>query len=390
MGSNVEAKSICIRKMEDMISDPVYTVFHVQRKQIANRTETDNATLFHFKNSMGKVKEWNSSTVRDFCSSLPMRFPVLEGFGQLFNELQNIICRILNESSESNVYSITTAETYEYLHSILSACSEVFISCPQLFAVGEDSTEFTTCKTNARTKISQMNVVENTIMTFVKSSPKPMVENSENIPTGEVSDESPQEDVSSGSEEESGEESDIDDTVRVIDIANGGFEEKTSIGEFSTPGEALDEHLGEPVGEPTGSKESGDDSDEDERSDKGSGDEESDDEKKTVKTTKSKKGKKSGYASDDASSEESSDSSDSGSDDSDASSVSLSDFDFDTDESDSGSSDSSDSGSDSSDSGSDSSDSDDSDTVKISSKVLKQLLKIKKESKARKMRKRSV
>ena len=362
MGSNVEAKSICIRKMEDMISDPVYTIFHVQRKQIANRTETDNATLFHFKNSLGKVKEWNSSTVKDFCSSLPMRFPVLEGFEQLFNELQNLVCKILNESSDSNVYSIATDEVHHYLHAILSACSEVFISCPQLFAVDEDSTEFTTCKTNAKTRVSQMNIVENTIMSFVKSSPKDLGgQHTGDDSEGSIeSEESGQEESKGESGEESEEEeSDTNDTVRVIDIANGGFEEKSNIGEFSTPGE------------------------------------------KKLTTEESTSDVESGDESEEGSSEESS-----GTYGSDASSgsLSLSDFDLESgsedsdsdSDSDSEGSDDSDSdseGSDDSDSegsGSGSGESDSDETVRISSKVLQKLLKIKKENKNRRMRKRSL
>ena len=349
MGSNVEAKSICIRKMEDMISDPVYTIFHVQRKQIANRTETDNATLFHFKNSLGKVKEWNSSTVKDFCSSLPMRFPVLEGFEQLFNELQNIVCKILNESSDSNVYSIATDEVHHYLHAILSACSEVFISCPQLFAVDEDSTEFTTCKTNAKTRISQMNIVENTIMSFVKSSPKDLGgQHTGDDSEGSIgSEESGQEESKGESGEESEEEeSDTNDTVRVIDIANGGFEEKSKIGEFSTPGEKT-----LTTEESTSDVESGEE--------EGSGDE-----------------------SEEGSSEESS-----GTYGSDASSgsLSLSDFDLESGSDSEGSDDS-----DSEGSGSGSGESDSDETVRISSKVLQKLLKIKKENKNRRMRKRSL
>lgn len=346
MGSNVEAKSICIRKMEDMISDPVYTIFHVQRKQIANRTETDNATLFHFKNSLGKVKEWNSSTVKDFCSSLPMRFPVLEGFEQLFNELQNLVCKILNESSDSNVYSIATDEVHHYLHAILSACSEVFISCPQLFAVDEDSTEFTTCKTNAKTRVSQMNIVENTIMSFVKSSPKDLGgQHTGDDSEGSIeSEESGQEESKGESGEESEEEeSDTNDAVRVIDIANGGFEEKSKIGEFSTPG------------------------------------------KKTLTTEESTSDVESGE--EEGSSEESS-----GTYGSDASSGSLSLSDFDL-ESGSEDSDSDSEGSDDSDSegsGSGSGESDSDETVRISSKVLQKLLKIKKENKNRRMRKRSL
>ena len=375
MGSNVEAKSICIRKMEDMISDPVYTIFHVQRKQIANRTETDNATLFHFKNSLGKVKEWNSSTVKDFCSSLPMRFPVLEGFEQLFNELQNIVCKILNESSDSNVYSIATDEVHHYLHAILSACSEVFISCPQLFAVDEDSTEFTTCKTNAKTRVSQMNIVENTIMSFVKSSPKDLGgQHTGDDSEGSIeSEESGQEESKGESGEESEEEeSDTNDTVRVIDIANGGFEEKSKIGEFSTPGEKT-----LTTEESTSDVESGEE--------EGSGDESEEGSSEESSGTYGSDASSGSLSLSDFDLESGSDSE--GSDDSD------SDSDSDSEGSDDSDSDSDSEGSDDSDSegsGSGSGESDSDETVRISSKVLQKLLKIKKENKNRRMRKRSL
>ena len=77
MSSTVEAKAICIKHLEDILVDPMFTIFHVQHKQIESRTDSDSDLIHHFKNSMSKVKTWNSNVVKDFCSSLPIRFPQL-------------------------------------------------------------------------------------------------------------------------------------------------------------------------------------------------------------------------------------------------------------------------------------------------------------------------
>ncbi len=251
MGSNVEAKAMCIRHLEDMISDPVYTIFHVQRSQIESRTETDNATLYHFKNSLGKVREWNSSTVKDFCSSLPIRFPVLSGFDQLFRELQDLMCKILNDSSESSVYSPLPVEVHESLHGILSACSSVFISHPQWFAVREDSAEYTMCKTSAKSRIQQANVVENTVMNFVKSFPKENVSESSGSSASEDSEGSDDGSVNTKNDPDDSCDSDAnreDDenlgVVKVIDMKSGVVESKSAVGEFSTPGHTEDDGEG--------------------------------------------------------------------------------------------------------------------------------------------------
>ena len=263
MGSNVEAKAMCIRRIEDMVAEPVYTIFHVQRGQIASRTETDNATLYHFKNSLAKVSEWNASTVKEFCSSLPVRFPVLNGFEQLFLETQEFICKILCESSESSTYTPIVVDVHESLHEILSECSKVFVSYPQWFAVKENSTEYTTCQTNAKTKVHQMNVVENVIMKFIKSEINEDKDNmsesdkseSENSGSGSDSDESVSSDKDGKATDE---EMDEVDVVKVIDINNGDVEEKSSIGEFSTPGGNPEDNKESGSGE-SGSGESGSD-----------------------------------------------------------------------------------------------------------------------------------
>ncbi len=171
--ASVEAKSICVRKLEDLLLDPMFTIFHVQHAQIASKTETNNSLIYHLKCSMAKVRHWNSTTVRDFCANLVSRFPALgDSFPHLFRELQELTCKILNESSESSSYVPVSEETHTFLHSFISACSDAFIAHTHWFAVEESSTEFQSCKNNAKVRMQQANIVENTVMNFVKAGPK--------------------------------------------------------------------------------------------------------------------------------------------------------------------------------------------------------------------------
>ena len=187
MGSETEAKSICVHKLEDLLLLPMFTIFHVQHEQIASKTETKNSLIFHLKSSMAKVRHWNSTTVRDFCSNLMTRFPLLnETFLILFSELQELTCKILNQSSESTTYVPIREEVHTYLHSFISACSDAFISHTHWFAVEESSTEYQSCKNNAKVRMQQANVVENTVMNFVKAGPKVLPDESPSV--GSVSD----------------------------------------------------------------------------------------------------------------------------------------------------------------------------------------------------------
>jgi len=172
MSSTVEAKAICIKHLEDILVDPMFTIFHVQHKQIESRTDSDSDLIHHFKNSMSKVKTWNSNVVKDFCSSLPIRFPQLNDLERLFFELQDITCNILNESSISNKYSPVRDEIHHILHAFVSACSDSFIGNIEWFAVDENSPEFQTYKSNAKKTMQQTNMVENVAMTFIKAESK--------------------------------------------------------------------------------------------------------------------------------------------------------------------------------------------------------------------------
>ena len=253
--TEIEAKSICVHKLEDLLVDPMFTIFHVQHNQIASRTETQNSLLFHFKSSMAKVRQWNATTVKDFCDTLMTRFPALgTSFERLFLELQELTCRILNESSESSTYEPIRAETWTYLHSFISACSDAFISNPDWFAVEESSTEYQTCKNNSKTRMQQANVVENTVMNFVKVGPKKIVENITNIlpigsfaPSADVesdmsieSDKSESEKSESEKSESECSESDKSSESSKLDeisinMVNGGVEHSEKSPQFSTP-----------------------------------------------------------------------------------------------------------------------------------------------------------
>ena len=169
MTSDVVAKNLFVLKLEDIILVPMFTLFRVQHDQIASRTETNNSLLYHFKSSMANVRHWNSVTVRDFCKNLVVQFPQLgDTFQTLFSELQQITCKILNKTSESTLYEIVSTEPCSFLHSLMSACSDAFISHPQWFAVEEGSTEYQTCLNKAKLCMQEAKVVEKTIMDYIK------------------------------------------------------------------------------------------------------------------------------------------------------------------------------------------------------------------------------
>ena len=171
--SDIEAKSIHTRKLEELLIGPIFDIFHVQRAQLSEKTETENSLLFHFKSSMAKVRTWNASTVNNFVSNLVDRFPVLgDDFDTAFAELQDVTCSILNASSNVNQYEAVYESRHTYLHEFISACADSFISFPEWFAVAESSSEFQTCKNNAKVRMGQSSVVGNTVMHFVKTSPR--------------------------------------------------------------------------------------------------------------------------------------------------------------------------------------------------------------------------
>lgn len=169
--SDIEAKNIHTKKIEELLVGPIFDIFHVQRAQLAEKTESQNSLLFHFKSSMAKVRTWNASTVKTFVSNLVERFPVLGAeFEAAFEELQQVTCRILNASSEVNTYEPLVASSHTHLHELISACADSFISFPEWFAVDDKSAEYQTCKNNAKVRMGQASVVPNTVMAFIKTS----------------------------------------------------------------------------------------------------------------------------------------------------------------------------------------------------------------------------
>ena len=244
MSPTVEAKAICIKHLEDMLIDPMFTIFHVQHSQIEARTGSDSDLLHHFKTSMSKVKTWNSTVVKDFCSSLPVRFPQLVEFERLFFELQDIMCNIMNESSVSNAYSPIREEVHNILHEFVSSCSDAFIGNLEWFSCEEDSSEFQLSKNNAKTTMQQTTMVENVAMKFIKASPKDDAKlsdsDSSNSGSGSGSDsESDSEEEKEKDKENDSENGDEDEEVKSkqIDLKTGsciGGEDNNMIGKFST------------------------------------------------------------------------------------------------------------------------------------------------------------
>lgn len=168
--ADVEAKKLHTKRLEEMLSGPVFDIFHVQRAQLAEKTESQNSLLFHFKSSMAAVRTWNSATIRSFVAGLVDRFPVLGGeFEKTFQDLQQVTCRLLNASSTINEYEVITEPSHTYLHEVISACADSFISHPEWFQVSTSSPEQQTVLNNMKVRMAQSAVVANTVMVFMKT-----------------------------------------------------------------------------------------------------------------------------------------------------------------------------------------------------------------------------
>ena len=169
--ADLEAKKLHTKRLEEMLAAPVFDIFHIQRAQLAEKTESDNSLLFHFKSSMARVRTWNSGTVRNFVGGLIERFPILgDEFENTFQELQQVTCRILNASSNINEYEATNEPSHTYLHELISACADSFISHPEWFKVSPSSPEHQTVLNNMKVRMGQSAVVANAVMAFTKTS----------------------------------------------------------------------------------------------------------------------------------------------------------------------------------------------------------------------------
>lgn len=170
--ADIESKSLCIHKIEDLVLDPIFTIFWVQHSQVASRSTTDNERLLHFKNSMLNIRKWNSDTISNFYKSLFVRFPQLDSFGEMFQELQTITCKILTTSASDTKHVPIEEKDYNVLHRIIYECSDVFVSNPEWFSVEENSSEYQTCKNNANNTMKQQKIIENVTISYINSEPK--------------------------------------------------------------------------------------------------------------------------------------------------------------------------------------------------------------------------
>jgi len=170
--ADIESKSLCIHKIEDLVLDPIFTIFWVQHSQVASRSTTDNERLLHFKNSMLNIRKWNSDTISNFYKSLFVKFPQLDSFLEMFQELQTITCKILTTSASDTKHVPIEEKDYIILHRIIYECSDVFVSNPEWFSVEENSSEYQTCKNNAKNTMKQQKIIENVTISYINSEQK--------------------------------------------------------------------------------------------------------------------------------------------------------------------------------------------------------------------------
>ena len=164
----VEAKALCNDQILDVLSIPMFTIFKIQHDQIADRVDSDNKLLYHFKQSMARMKEWNSSVVHDFCSKLVKKFPAIQTCDMLAREMIKLTCKILDESHDSEGrYVPTDFVFHDVLHAFIVECSKIFIEYPEWFSHDADSTEYQTCLNNARIAMKNRDVVYNATRKYV-------------------------------------------------------------------------------------------------------------------------------------------------------------------------------------------------------------------------------
>jgi hypothetical protein len=164
----VDAKALCNDQILDVLNHPMFTIFQIQHDQIADRVDSDNKLLYHFKQSMSKMKEWNSSVVHDFCAKLVKKFPAIKTCEVLATEMIKLTCKILNESHDAEGrYIPADFAFHDVLHAFIVECSKVFIEHPEWFSHGADSTEYQTCLNNARIAMKNREVVYNATRKYV-------------------------------------------------------------------------------------------------------------------------------------------------------------------------------------------------------------------------------
>lgn len=171
----VDAKALCNDQVLDVLTNPMFTIFKIQHDQIADRVDSDNKLLYHFKQSMSKMNEWNSSVVHDVCTKLVKKFPAIRTCEVLVSEMIKLTCRIMNQSGggSDGRYVPVDFAFHDVLHSFIVECSKVFIEHPEWFSHGADSTEYQTCLNNARIAMKNREVVYNATRKYVTLTTSP-------------------------------------------------------------------------------------------------------------------------------------------------------------------------------------------------------------------------
>ncbi|CAN0245945.1 unnamed protein product [Ectocarpus sp. 6 AP-2014] len=196
----VDAKALCNDQILDVLNHPMFTIFQIQHDQIAERVDSDNKLLYHFKQSMAKMSEWNSSVVHDFCGKLVKKFPAINRCEALATEMIRLTSKIMDEAHDSDGrYVPVDFAFHDVLHSFIVECSKVFIEHPEWFSHGTDSTEYQTCLNNARIAMKNRDVVYNATRKYVMLTNAPASPSSPSSSSSSSSPSSPSPSYSSSS-----------------------------------------------------------------------------------------------------------------------------------------------------------------------------------------------
>ena len=81
-----------------------------------------------------------------------------EEFEKTSQELQKVTCTVLNASSSINEYIPVVEPTHTYLHELISACADSFISHPEWFQVSQSSPEYQTVLNIIKVRMTQLSL----------------------------------------------------------------------------------------------------------------------------------------------------------------------------------------------------------------------------------------
>jgi len=234
----IDAKSICSDKILDVMNHPMFMIFQLQHDQISEKVDTENKLLYHFKQSMGKMNQWNSTIVKDFCEKLTVKFPDLKKGEFLIKEMITLTCTVLDSAHKSEGRYVSSSFDYnDVIHSFIVECSNIFIEHPEWFSHGPDSTDYQTCMNNARIAMRNGNIVQNVVRKYVSLSTIP-ASSDESSGSDSESDSSDDENMEpipgpglyltgDNENQESESESEDDQNVsKVINVLTGDMEER--------------------------------------------------------------------------------------------------------------------------------------------------------------------